>query len=338
MSGWVCNWDIICFLSMSFGGKADIAVAHTNRDAFQSLIDAVKPEDFCGVVEPVDQKQYLDRILGTPTWGGIPRNDDQFFWIFENMDYKEWKRDLRTLVLSAPPERCLELAACYIVHDLQSINTITSPLYFFYRTTKSRHRLTCRSLGVHEKLIVDLLYTLLCQLIGDPNSSKSRSQSIVTAFLSQLLACRTESEFAEMVTGTPVQDVKQLLDYATLTELWDAFEKAVEVALNVGLSDIAPHTTLETPLNEAILSLTFIFDLDNPPIETWKSLLEHMRTLQRHLPTVKLLITNPPIVSDLGLRQTQSEVHIEYDKERKGFVSYCNLGSLIFKLTPMQRA
>jgi len=300
--------------------KADIVVARTSRDTFQSLIDLVKPEDFCRIISPVNQEQHLTRIIGTGT-----HNDGQFFWIFENMDYKEWKQDLRTLVLSAPPERGLEQAAYYVVRDLQRINAITLPLYFFYRAADRQYCSTWRSLDKHEIPIAISLHTLLCQFIAHLNYSKPRSQSIVTTFLRHLLACRTESEFAEMVTGAPVHDVKPLLEFATLIDLWDAFEKALEVALNVELTDITSHSTplaeMETPLTEVILPLTLIFDLDNPPIETWSSLLEHMRTLQRHLPTVKLLITNPPTVGDLGLQKDRSEVHIEYDKERKGFVS-----------------
>jgi hypothetical protein len=122
-----------------------------------------------------------------------------------------------------------------------------------------------------------------------------------------------------MVTGDQVENLKPLLAFATLKDLWDAFEKALEVALNIMLSNIGTHH----PALPAGISLTLIFDLDDAPIATWRLLLENMRTLQRHLPVVKLLITNPPTAGDLRLEKARSEIHIEYDKERKGFIAHC---------------
>jgi len=293
-----------------------MTVGQSNRAAFQSLIDSVNPEDFCRIVAPIDQKQHLDRIFGART----PDDDGNFPWIFDNIDYKEWMQDLRTLVLSAPPERNLEQGAYYIVRHLQEVDAVTLPLYFFYRAAERRHYLTWEAMDNHEQRVAVSLHTLLYQLIGFPNFSKLRSQSIVIAFLNHLLACRIEPELAKMVTGDQVENLKSLLAFASLNDLWDAFEKALDAALNIGLSNIGSHH----PALPAGISLTLIFDLDDAPIATWRLLLENMRTLQRHLPVVKLLITNPPTAGDLGLEKARSEIHIEYDKERKGFIAHCN--------------
>lgn len=67
--------------------------------------------------------------------------------------------------------------------------------------------------------------------------------------------------------------------------------------------------------------LTFIFDLDRRLEETWKALINHVRgaiaNLRREYLVVRLLITNPPVASDLGLLQP-SEIILEYDQERQG--------------------
>jgi len=298
-----------------------MTVDQTSGAAFHSLIDSVNPEDFCRIIPPIDQKQHLNRIF---CGAHIPENDGNFFWIFDNIDYKEWMQNLRTLVLSAPPERNLEQGAYYIVRHLQEVDAVTLPLYFFYRAAERRHYLIWESMDKHEQLIAVSLHTLLYQLIGFPNFSKLRSQSIVAAFLNHLLECRIESELAKMVTGDQLENLKPLLAFATLKDLWDAFEKALDVALDIGLSNNGSHH----PALPAGISLTLIFDLDDAPIATWRLLLENMRTLQRHLPVVKLLITNPPTAGDLGLETARSEIHIEYDKERKGFIAHSNYCSL----------
>ncbi|KAF8542081.1 hypothetical protein BDD12DRAFT_803176 [Trichophaea hybrida] len=65
-------------------------------------------------------------------------------------------------------------------------------------------------------------------------------------------------------------------------------------------------------------NLTFIFDFGHPTasVETWKAIRRVMATLQQDYSIIRLLVTNPPTTSDLGL-QKPSEVLLECDKERK---------------------
>ena len=299
--------------------KADIAVAQTNREAWNTLIGGVKSEDFFRHFPPV--QKHLDRLC-------THDKDGEFFWIFQNMDYKGWKCNLGTLVLSAPHKHNLEKAACCIIHELQKADAVTVPLHFSCRVAERRHLSAWRFLPQDEQLIAVSLHNFLWQLIDLQDIPKLRQKSILTAFLGQLLSCRDNSELPKVLAGAPEENVKSLMDLATLNDLCDAFEEALKAALDVGLCDISPNsavppTVAESQLNQSIQSLTLIFDLDDPPVQTWESLLQHIRTLQRHLSQVKfkLLVINPPMIGDLGLEMSRSEIHIVYDKERQGFIA-----------------
>ncbi|KAF8540313.1 hypothetical protein BDD12DRAFT_33818 [Trichophaea hybrida] len=295
-------------------------LARSNRAAFQSVIDSVKSGDISRHFPPVNQKEHVDRLMTACTHD----EDGKFFWIFQNIDYKIWKGGSRTLVLSAPPERDLEQAACYIRHELQKFDADTLPLHFFRRAVEQRHCSIWRSVPKQDRLIAVSLYSFVWQLIHLQDSAKVRPQPILSTFLGQLLSCRDDSELDQIpdLVGGSMGKVELLFQLASLDDLLNAFEKALEVALNVRLNAItprsaAPYTGGGSQPNQQISSLTFIFDLDNPPVNIWKLLLDNIRIVQRHLPAAKLLVTNPPSTTHLGLDISLLEVHIEYDKERK---------------------
>jgi hypothetical protein len=256
-----------------------------------------------------DQKDHLDRLMGDCA-DETSEKDGELRWIFQDMDYSKWKHDLRTLVLSAPAERSHELtqAAYYIVHELQDIDADTVPLYFFSQAVNGRPLANSKTLKEHEKQIAVSLATLLRQLINVPVFPKAIQNSILRAFLDELRAC-WKNRNTPTARAPGQADPILLMQLATLPELWGAFDKAFGIALR------------NWPKSDTVGSrnpnLTFIFDLDCPPIETWTALLDSMRTLQRHFPTVKWLVTNPPERGRLEL--LASEVHLEFDKERQGF-------------------
>jgi len=48
----------------------------------------------------------------------------------------------------------------------------------------------------------------------------------------------------------------------------------------------------------------------------------------------RTVIINPPTNDDLELGESQSEVHIKYDKERQGYITRSDQKGLLSKLTP----
>lgn len=315
--------------------KADITVAETSRAALETLIGRVKPEEFFRHYSPVDQKRYIDRILDSYPYD----KDEKFFWIFQNMDYNEWKLNLRTLVLSAPPERKLEQAACHIISQLRETSTSTVPLYFFFRRAAGCKRPAWKSVGRHEELIANSVHTCLWQLINVPDYPRTGPQAILMAFLNQLLLFRPENELPKVLTDPPVDNLKSLIDLATLGNLWVAFERALETAFEVWTSDIPPECVAQRARTESqrsngSLHLILVFDLNSQPAETWELLLGYMRTLQQDFPMIKLVVTNAPRRVNLGLEESQSEIHINCDEERQGFISRSDLKGLFSKLTP----
>jgi hypothetical protein len=238
------------------------------------------------------------------------------------MDYKEWKTSSRVMVLSGPPKCDLEQAASHVVHTLQEEKGAgLQPLllHFFYRSAKY---VPCPYIEPLRICWQDMVckYTLLWQAIYDCPRPR---QSLLKACLSAILANLDDNLIPGVLALTPTESLRRLLNAVTLEGFLVALLQALTTnghldAPNIGSGRPEQNTISQTSKTKR--SLTFIFDLDYLPSETWKVLIDSIRqTMQtrQDVLTVKLLVTSPPIVATLGL-QRLLDILLVYDEERQG--------------------
>jgi hypothetical protein len=239
-----------------------------------------------------DQKVYIDTF---PVTNEL-ENNGQLFWIFRNIDYRNWSdidTGASTLVLRGSSD--LESAASQIIHKLKDDTTIDLVLHFSYSTTE--HIRPSQIMRNHpcDWRHLSCVWTLLIQSIN--GYTPSQQEFLLKEFVHYTLR--------------PVEENKYL------ENLWYALAQALMKS-----GEFDTHCTEPDRQNPPVVKrkLAVIFDLDNLPISTYELLIEiirgTVRRLRRDFSGVKILIINPPISGDLLL--DESEILIEYDKERQG--------------------
>jgi hypothetical protein len=255
--------------------------------------------------------------------GNTSETHRKFFWIVEDLDYKEWTKNSESgiLVLRAPYRCNLEQAARYIVYTLKKIPVATLPLPSIHQPRSESsdghgfRRPAQSKITDQEWSIAITLLTSLRQLIRNCKEP-SQQQTVLSEFLGidGLLGRFLNDEEPEKARSrSSLEPLKQLLARATLDDLW--------VALNCAFTAYDHGPDLGMGAQHKPHDLVLIFNLDRPSIETWKALLNNvnktLRAVQRHW-SVKVLIIRTKSDRELELQQEHSEIIIDYDKERKG--------------------
>jgi len=262
----------------------------------------------------LDQNQYIRNF---PNLGELEQ-DSRYFWIFSNLDYKWWSKldeNVKVLMLCGSPT--LEDSVSQVVRTLQKNDATNLLLYFFFRSTRHAER-PPKPLNAADWQNLVFVYTLLREVMD--YYPPPQQQSLFKTFLTEILAHMDDTKLGKLPHNA-TEAFKMLLCLSTVQNLWDALEQVLRKA-----ADLYEQTiVLEHPdATRNKRNLTFIFDLGIAPIETVRTWINHVRRTMANLGgdylTVRLLITKPPSIGDLGLQQP-SENLLEYDKERQGLCS-----------------
>jgi hypothetical protein len=262
----------------------------------------------------IDQEAHRD-TLNT----NCLENDGKLFWILQSPEYQDWiKTRAQTPVLLLRGSPDLEQAASYIVRAMSNNRTDHLVLYFFYGSSKSIPRpQPLVQPGCDWRHLVSV-WTLLKQAIdGQPDLHK---QSLIMAFFREALQPITDEVFITMLPDEPKEAFERLLRVSKLENLWYALVQTLKMAEELSVGNIGSMQQNNAQLQR---NLVIVLDIDDLFIESYQLLMDVMREnikyLQRHFETVKVLVVNAPSTSDLALRQ--SEILLEYDKERRGLFS-----------------
>jgi len=277
-----------------------------NERVVESLSSFFSAEEFGHYY--CDQKAHLDALSLDPEL-----ENGKLFWIFKNIDYTDWKNVKEgASVLILRGSRNLEDAASQIIRKMTGNKVADLVLHFFYSSLKRLH--TFNNLECNWQH-VSCVWTLLIQTIeGFPLSQK---QCLLTVFFSQALDTIVDEELAKMLPDKPMETIQCLLLHSDLRNLWVALAQTLGKSEQLRLRGTEPkrQTSCQTKRN-----LAMVFDLNDFSIETYKLLIGiirgTLRYLRQYYSSVKILLVNPPPTGDLELRE--SEVLVEYDRERQG--------------------
>jgi hypothetical protein len=260
----------------------------------------------------IDQNDYNASIpepRGQADYGKL-------FLIFHSVEYMGWvNTSQKSPVLVLRGSSVLELAASNVVHGLKDNKLTNLVLNFFYGSTT--HMFNIYDLGnlTYDWQHLFCVWTLLLQVVND--TQLHQQQHVLAAFFSQALASIDGSEFEKMSADIPIKAFQSLVRLCELQHLWNSLAQAINKSEDLGAlgrdSDLP-----EKPQNKR--KLTFVFDLDDMGSASCNLLINSIRpiirNLRRHFTAVKILVTNPPIIENLELHE--SEVLLDYDIERRG--------------------
>ena len=260
----------------------DTLILHLTQEMLRSAIDGLNLVQFLPMLLVLEQDEHISTPLDC--------DHPKFYWIFKNLDFKQWSRAKcsRVLRLSGPPECDIHQVSSYIA--CQEKNREHLVLYFFCSP-----EITRGSTAVH---------TILNQIVHC--SPMDKRILIVRRFLHSLLEQTFQKEealswkqrgFRE--EDSPDTSIRKILE-APIVELWTALGAVLSCEQGRELSIIVDG--LEHIQHQRAKFITGV-----------RSFVEH---LQQRTSEVKILLTSRPLpeIKDLlnGLP------FIEYDKERKG--------------------
>lgn len=254
----------------------------------RSAIDSVDMDLILPMLSVVDQGRHKYTI---PC---LDHDRPEFYWIFRNLDFKQWNnpRCSQVLWLSGPPERNIDQVSSYIV-DLEektALKTEHIVLYFF-----------CSSVSTNESIVDVFFHTLLYEIVRYlPMNEKT---TVVKSFLLTL------HEQAFKTATSPSWKTRQLNEE-------DPPDKKIKKLLK------APTNQLCAALEAALgylhkREISIIVDgLDKKKIELIMGVRAFIKCLQQRTPKAKILLTSR---AQAEIKEVLSEFPcIEYDKERKG--------------------
>ena len=149
------------------------------------------------------------------------------------------------------------------------------------------------------------------------NSPTTLQKPLLRAFLGKTLHSLSDDDLDKLRGNDSTNAFKSLLHLSKPQDLWDALGRA--------LSEMAGLRKREYPRRQRKPNLTLIIDLNQMIGHgTWEELIGNIRqmatALQQDYGTVRVLLSNVPETTD-PWQPRQSEVLLEYDKERKGMYS-----------------
>ncbi|KAF8535368.1 hypothetical protein BDD12DRAFT_893133 [Trichophaea hybrida] len=251
------------------------------RDEILKLLELqTKKSTFLGLLSIVNQEVHMSEIPP------IHPSGPKLFWIFENIDYKDWQSPdgPQVLWLSGPPNCGMTGVASHTTdHAKRSVSTQGNVWYFF-----------CSAASSGSSIAAAFIHTLLHQIIAC--SSEAKAQSIANAFLGTLLLDRSHygRQHLEEIDSSN-QTVKDILE-AQDGVLWEAFNAVVGMIEIQELSLIIDGFDKVGPVGAKCIE---------------NLCLHLMETTQKF----KALLTSRPS-SELN-KISYGMLCIEYDKERK---------------------
>jgi hypothetical protein len=250
----------------------------------RSVIDSVGLNLILPMLLVVDQGKHKSTI---PC---LDHDRPEFYWIFRNLDFKQWSdASSQVLWLSGPPACSIHKVSSYVV-DLENraLKTQRSVLYFFCETAREE-----------ESIVVAFAHTLLSQTIYySPMDKKILMARVFLHTLVEKIFERKEPLQFEN-EGAPDTKIKKILGASLPNELWAA---------------------LKAVLDEQELELLIIVDgldkVKHQRGEFINEVREFIEDLLERKPKVKALLTSRPQVE---IKKVLDGLPcIEYDKERKG--------------------
>jgi hypothetical protein len=248
----------------------------------------VNPDQFLRVLS-VDQKMHKSTI---PPLGG---DEPNFYWIFRNIDFEQWKSAScsRVLWLSAPRECNIHQVSSFIVDEALEKHRFV--LYFFCSTANKGEQVTA--------FIHTLLYQIVC---FSPHNEKI---SIVSTFLHTLVKVILKRERAPKRELMRFKDddssdttIKKIFNAPT-DELWDALEAVL----------------VDNWKRELWIVIDGLDKIEHQKDEFRRKVHAFIMHLQERTPKVKALLTSRPQVE---IKEVFGDLLcIEYDKERKGSIA-----------------
>jgi hypothetical protein len=243
------------------------------------------------MLSTVDQEKHKSTI---PL---LDYEQPNFYWIFRNMDFEQWRSasSSQVLWLSGPPQCNIHHVSSYIV-DLaknKASETQHLVLYFF-----------CSTASRDESIATTLVHTLLYQIVCC--SPPDKQLSVVRNFLHALVETNLRSkrrvnldliDFRE--ENSPDTMIKKILN-APISELWDALETILA----------------DEQMRELLIVIDGLDKVEYQKVEFVKGVCGFITHIQKRTVKVKALLTSQ---SQAEMKEVFDRLsYIEYDKERKG--------------------
>jgi hypothetical protein len=257
----------------------------------QSAIDNVDLDRFLPMLSVVDQEKHQSTIPS------LNYDQPKSFWIFRNMDFRQWSTAScpQVLWLSGPPECDIHQVSSYIVDQEKNRASKTQyfVLYFF-----------CSTAARKEPIIVIFIHTLLDQIIRC--SPENKRILVVRRFLHSLLEGAFKKGRAPNwerrgfnEKDSPDTNIEKILN-APADELWAALEAVLGDEEQRGLSVVVDG----------------LDKVEHQQGELIRGVRAFVKHLQQRTSKVKILLTSRPLAEIKEL--FDGLPCIEHDRERKG--------------------
>jgi len=264
----------------------------------RSTIDSVNLDQFRRVLSAVDQEEHKSTIPS------LDCEQPNFYWIFRNMDFEQWRSAncSQVLWLSGPPQCNIHQVSSYVV-DLvknKASETQHSVLYFFCSTAS-------REASMEKSIVTIFVHAILYQIIYCPPLDKKLS--VVRNFLHTLIDAIFRSKQTPNPVPPPFEEkespdttIKKILN-APANELWDALETILAAEQR----------------RELLIVIDGLDKAKHQKVEFTKGVRELITRLREGTLMVKALLTSRP---QAEIKEVLNGLpHIEYDKERKGSIA-----------------
>lgn len=246
-------------------------------------------DQFLEMLSVVNQDKHQDKIPP------LSLNDPSFYWVFKNVDFVKWNREIspQVLWLSGPPDRNIEHVASYIVHERKKLDSLL--LYFF-----------CRAVIWETRIENKFVHTLLYQIIR--RSPEEKGIIIMRHFLHTLFEAYQQAPDSSWKmwgineTESADEGIRKLLD-APATCLFDALRSILAGEENESLLVIDGWDTFNLEGRTFVNRVLLLVD-----------------NLQQNVPKVKILLTGRSMGKFKLISRGLSSIH--YDKERQGLIKH----------------
>lgn len=250
------------------------------EQSLRFAIDSVNPDRFLQRLSAIDQEKHKSKIPSLE----LPK----FNWIFENIDFKQWKStNGHVLWLSGPPTCRIDQAVSHIVDQAKADSGSQNALLYIF----------CRTVANATSVGTGFVRVLLHQLVS--NLLPPKKKSVITVFLHDLLDAVISKKDTDLDSKLwPVQDItKQLLCVTRSSEHWEALMAALKIEER---------------------ELVLIIDgLDDCRHELTREICAFVSQLRGR---VKALLTSRPQNVIKVMVEEEGVLSIEYDKERQGTI------------------
>ncbi|KAF8247690.1 hypothetical protein K440DRAFT_643546 [Wilcoxina mikolae CBS 423.85] len=247
----------------------------------------VNLEQFLQALSAIDQQQHIDTLLPRR----LDHDHPKYYWIFQNMDFKQWtSASSQVLWLSGPSECHLEHVSWHLSNlakkqEAQKARSLV--LYFFCSTLSGKRSISSTAEFVH---------TLLAQIIR--SLPPPDGISVINVFLNILLKEISRKEPSSTRRLPPMPTLEEIIKESSGNELLEALSIAIGGEENLRLYI-------------AIDGLERVNSLGVEFVKGVRSFITYLQGIHN----VKVLLTSHP--GDDIKSALEGVLSIEYDKERK---------------------